>query len=71
MASPLETLRVDVVSSAVTYIGTAPVGSAESAAVWRIKKLVSYPSGGLDLLFVDGNTDVDSAWTDRATYTYS
>lgn len=71
MASPLETLRTDPVSSEVTYIGTAPVGSSESAQVWRIKKVVTDVDGRVSILFVDGNTDVDSAWADRATYTYS
>jgi hypothetical protein len=71
MASLLETIRIDVASSTVTYVGTAAVGSSESAPVWRIKKLISTPSGNLTILYVDGNTEVDSVWSDRATYNYS
>jgi hypothetical protein len=71
MASQLETTRIDVASSTVTYIGKASIGSSESAAVWKIQKLVSDVNGGLSILFVDGRSDSDSVWADRASYTYS
>lgn len=64
------TYRIDAVDSSTTYIGSAPVGSSESAATWRIIKIVV--SGSVtSIKYAGGNTDVDSVWADRASLSYS
>jgi hypothetical protein len=47
-----------------SYIGAAPSGSSESAAVWRITRITISPA-------VVVETAVDVAWDDRFTETYS
>lgn len=64
-------IELDVVSSTVTYLGEANPGTATSAASWRIKKLVSDPSGDLTITFADGNSSFDNIWDNRASLSYS
>lgn len=71
MATPLETTRIDVASSTVTYVGKAAIGASEADPVWRIQKLVSDAGGGLAILHVDGRSRGDSTWNDRAMYAYA
>lgn len=62
-------LRVDDVSSTLTYIGEAPFASSESDPVWRIKKLETTGTI-LKILWADGNSNFDNIWIDRTTLTY-
>lgn len=62
-------LRVDDSATPVSYIGEAPVGSATSAAVWRIKKVDE--TSGTIVTWADGNSQFDNIWDNRASLTYS
>jgi len=68
---PTETiyaLRLSV-SGSITYVGEASPGSAESGAVWRIKKIDE--SSGISVTWADGNTYYDNVWNDRVGLSYS
>ncbi len=67
---PDDTLRVDDVSTDVSYVGKADPGSLEANPVWKIKKMVS--SGSIfKVLFADGNKDFDNVWANRTNLYYS
>lgn len=63
-------IRVDDASSTITYVGEAPIGSAESSPVWRIKKLETVGSV-FKVSWADGNMFFDNVWDNRASLTYS
>lgn len=62
-------LRVDEASTTVTYVGDAPLGSDESTATWRIKKLETTGTV-LKITWADGNSNFDNVWANRASLTY-
>lgn len=64
------TLRLDSVGGGITYVGEALPSTAESAALWRIKRL-DETGPDLDLLWADGNANFDNVWDDRAILSYS
>lgn len=64
------TQLIDYVSSSVTYIGYAEPGTAQSSALWRIKKMVT-TGDDLEIVFADGNANFDNVWNDRASLSYS
>lgn len=64
------TTLIDEVSSTVTYIGKADVGSATSASVWQIMK-ISVSGTITNFAWASGVTTFTKKWDDRATYTYS
>lgn len=68
--TPVYTMRVDEVSSTVTYIGRAIAGSSESDAVWLIKKMEQVGTV-LSIKTVDGTSASNAAWAQRTGYTYS
>lgn len=53
------------------YVGWAPPGTATSAALWRVKKLLY--TGGLltSVVWADGNDTFDNVWDNRAALSYS
>lgn len=53
----------------ILYVGEAEIGALDSAAAWRIKKLDT--TGGLTLLWADGDSNYDNVWDDRTTLNYS
>lgn len=61
---------VDVASSTVTYLGSAAAGSATSAAVWKIKKVL-VASTITTISFASGSTAFDQIWDNRASLSYS
>lgn len=65
--------RVDFsVDGTSLYRAEAVVGSIESAAVWRIRRIVfSGVEGDVTETWADGASDFTKVWDDRATYTYS
>ena len=65
-----KSVAIDEVSSSLSYIGKAVVGSSQSSAVWQISKLETI-SGVTLLQFADGDDSFDNIWDDRATLTYS
>ena len=65
-----EGLRLDVVSSTVTYVGTAIIGSGTGAAVWKIKRLTSTAEGDLTIEYADEGK-YTQIWDNRAALSYS
>ena len=61
-------LRLATVSD-VDYVGEASIGTATSAASWRIKKVDS--ASGIIIQWADGNASFDNIWDNRASLTYS
>ena len=61
-------LRLATVSD-VDYVGEASIGTATSAASWRIKKV--YSASGIIIQWADGNASFDNIWDNRASLTYS
>jgi hypothetical protein len=55
----------------ISYIGEAQPGSAESASVWRIKKLIQAPDGDVSVLYANGSATFDQVWDDRLSLSYS
>lgn len=65
-----EAVVVDNTSTAnVVYVGEAEIGSATSAAVWRIQKVST--SSGISLTWADANEFYDNVWDDRTSLSYS
>lgn len=60
--------RFDFVSKTLAYSGRAPRGSATSAAVWTIKRMISTSSG--NPLSIEW-TSATAIWDDRATSLYT
>ena len=69
-AVPPKCLRIDDASATVTYFGYAVPGTESSEASWRIVRLTLVGSETL-LQYAGGNTDTNSVWNDRLSYTYS
>ena len=63
--------RIDFVSDAELYRGEAAVGSTETAASWRIRKIVLAGDGDVTETWASGTANFDKQWSLRATYTYS
>lgn len=61
--------RIDDQTS-VIYIGTAPVNSTNSAAIWSIKRL-SISGGAITIEWADGNDLNVNVWDNRASLSYS
>lgn len=62
-------IRVDDVSTTVTYVGEASIGSSESAPVWRIKKLETVGTV-FKIFWADGNMHFDNVWSNRTSLEY-
>jgi hypothetical protein len=64
------TIRVDTSNLPTIYLGYAPPGSSENAAVWQI---IQYNVSTSDLsgLFANGVPDATNIWTNRAGLSYS
>lgn len=61
--------RIDDQTS-VIYLGTAPMNSVSSAAIWSIKRL-SISGGAITIEWADGNDLNDNVWDNRASLSYS
>lgn len=62
--------RTDMVGDTVIYRGEAVVGSAESASVWRIRR-ITLTDDDMTEEWASGTAAFDKAWTDRAVLGYS
>ena len=62
-------VQVDSGDSNIEYVGSAPIGSATSAAVWKIKK-INYTTGTI-ILYADGNENFDNIFDNREALSYS
>lgn len=60
--------RLDEVSSTLNYVGEAAVGSADSAAVWRIKRITTT---GTVLKIEYASSSYNQIWNNRAALTYT
>jgi hypothetical protein len=67
---PPLTLRLDDVGGGVIYIGEAAVGTGESDAEWRIKRLTEV-GADMDIKWADGTHGFSKAWSSRLGYAYS
>ena len=65
-----ETTRLDSVSSSVSYVGKAPVGSLESSTSWKISK-ITVVDNDIEILWAGGLASYTNAWTDRLSLIYS
>ena len=63
--------RVDFTSDTVLYKAEAAVGSLESAAVWRIRKIVLGTDGDVTETWAGGNASFDKIWDNRLSLSYS
>jgi len=62
--------RVDFIDDSTLYRGEAVPGSAESAAVWRIRKITIAVDNDVSETWADGNDNFDKAWLDRESLIY-
>ena len=64
--------RVDFVTDDLLYRGEAAVGSAESAPVWRIRRITfGAIDGDVTEEWANGNANFDKTWDGRLGFTYS
>jgi len=64
------TTAFDEVSSTLSYMGIAQIGTATSVAEWQIKKITV--SGTVTLIQWANGTDAFTAeWDERVSYSYS
>ena len=68
--SVLYAKQYDPVDATTAYVGEAEVGTAGSAAAWRIQKLSFSAGGGVGITWADGDTRFDNVWDNRAALTY-
>jgi ABC-type phosphate/phosphonate transport system substrate-binding protein len=66
--------RIDAVSSGtdnIYYKGEAVPGTLESAAGWRIRKVVVENDDDVTETWANGTAAFDKIWNDRLSYTFS
>jgi hypothetical protein len=63
--------RSDFVGETIIYRGEAAPGAAESAAVWRIKRIEFGTDGDVTEQWASGNANFDKVWADRTGLAYS
>lgn len=68
-AAQLTTRLDDTSTLNMTYVGEANIGSAESSAVWRIKRIDE--TSGIKILYADGDSNFDNIWNNRTSLAYS
>lgn len=62
--------KIDAADASTTYIGSAQIGTATSAAGWQIKRV--YSSGTVTTISWAGGTDgFTNIWDNRAALSYS
>lgn len=69
ISTPALKIRIDEVSSVLSYYGFAQPGTAETEAKWRIFRLDT--SAGLKIDWADGDDNFDNIWINRASLLYS
>ncbi len=57
------------VSGTITYVGKAPIGTAQSAARWQAKKIDE--TSGTVITWADGDDAYDNVATDLTALTYT
>ena len=69
--NPQNILELDEAAGSITYVGEAVVGTATSAASWRIYRIDESGDPELIKLYGGGSTAFDQIWDDRASLAYS
>lgn len=62
--------RIDEPNKNLNYFGKAVIASADSAAVWQIRRL-TVSAKVTTIEWADGNDEFDKVWDDRAILSYS
>lgn len=62
--------RVDFVTENEIYKAEAAVGTAETASLWRIRKVIIGSDSDVTEIWASGTAVYDKRWSDRLTYTY-
>ncbi len=62
--------RVDFVTDTLLYRAEAAVGSLNSAAAWRIRRITIGSDQDVTTEWAEGNADFDKIWNDRADLEY-
>lgn len=57
-------------SGDITYIATAPIGTAEATDGWQVKKIEASGANTV-ITWADGNAEFDNVATDLTTLTYA
>jgi hypothetical protein len=63
--------RVDFITDSLLYRGEAVPGSAESAAVWRIRRITLGIDNDVEEVWADGTDSFTKIWNNRAGYNYT
>lgn len=64
-----EALRIDEVTSTLTYLGYANLGANDNDAVWKIKRIQQIGTV-TTINYADGNKLFDNVWNNRASLNY-
>lgn len=59
------------IDGTITYIGSAPAGTAQATAKWQVKKIDETDANNVVITWADGNTDFDNIATDLTSLSYS
>ena len=60
---------VDTASETILYIGSASIGTATSAASWKIKR-VDLSTDTIKIEYADSDSNFDNVWDNRASLSY-
>jgi hypothetical protein len=60
-------VRIDELTT-YTYVGYANPGTSEASAAWRVKRITNATG---NILWADGNSNFDNAWSNRVALTYT
>ena len=69
MALIRQAVRIDEVSTVLTYIGRATIGSLDTDPVWSIMQ-ITVVGTVTSILYSGGTTEYSSVWADRASLSY-
>jgi len=62
---------IDDIDLSSFYVGRAITGTATSASLWQVKKVVEQSGDIIVFQFADGSHARNKCWDDRTSYTYS
>lgn len=65
-----QSIRIDIASSTITYLGRALIGVSEDDAVWSILR-ISVDGAITKHEYAGGTNAYNSIWTNRAALSYS
>lgn len=63
-------IKLDKVSTSLSYVGKADIGSSDAAAVWQIQKLETV-GDIFSVTWAGGDNNFDKVWNSRASLSYS